>query len=64
MKGYKVSSFAAGKDFYRRYAKKSMFKIVYHGGLTDPMAGLMAVPEARQVQKKMASTGRWYAPEI
>ena len=50
--GYKVSSFAAGKDFYRRYAKKSMFKIVYHGGLTDPMAGLMAVPEARQVQKR------------
>ena len=47
-----MSAFAAGKDFDRRYAKKSMFKIVYHGGLTDPMAGLMAVPEARQVQKR------------
>ena len=35
-----------------RYAKKSMFKIVYHGGFTDPWAGLMAVPEAKQVKRK------------
>ena len=34
-----------------RYAKKSVFKIIYHSGLTDPWAGLMAVPEARQVWK-------------
>ena len=35
-----------------RYAKKSMFKIVYHGGFSDPWAGLMAVPEAKQVRRK------------
>ena len=27
-----------------------MFKIVYHGGFSDPWAGLMAVPEAKQVR--------------
>ena len=29
-----------------------MFKIVYHGGFSDPWAGLMAVPEAKQVRNK------------
>ena len=33
-----------------RYAKKSVFKIFYHGGFSDPWAGLMAVPEAKQVR--------------
>ena len=33
-----------------------MFKIVYNGGFTDPWAGLMAVPEARQVESKYTKT--------
>ena len=41
-----------GKTLMCRYAKKSMFKIVYHGGFSDPWAGLMAVPEAKQVKRK------------
>ena len=33
-----------------RFAKKSMFKIAFHGGLTNVWGGVMAIPEARQIK--------------
>jgi len=32
------------------FAKKSMFKIAFHGGLTNVWGGVMAIPEARQIK--------------
>ena len=37
-------------QFPRRFAKKSMFKIAFHGGLTNVWGGGMAIPEARQIK--------------
>ena len=33
-----------------RFAKKSLFKIAFHGGLTNVWGGVMKIPEARQVK--------------
>ena len=33
-----------------RFAKKSMFKIAFHGGLTNVWGGVMAIPEARKIK--------------
>lgn len=36
-------------------AKKTMFKMAFHGGLTNMWGGLMAVPEARQIKQCMTT---------
>jgi len=36
-------------------AKKTMFKVAFHGGVSNVWSGLMTIPEARQIKKCMTS---------
>jgi len=36
-------------------AKKTMFKMAFHGGLTNLWGGVMAIPEAREVKQCMTA---------
>jgi len=36
-------------------AKKTMFKVAFHGGLSNMWSGLMTIPEARQVKQCMTT---------
>jgi len=36
-------------------AKKTMFKVAFHGGVSNMWTGLMTIPEARQIKKCMTS---------
>merc|ERR1711976_1129097 len=36
-------------------AKKTMFKVAFHGGVSNMWSGLMSVPEARQIKKCMTT---------
>jgi len=36
-------------------AKKTMFKVAFHGGMSNVWSGLMTIPEARQIKKCMTS---------
>jgi len=37
------------------FAKKTMFKIAFHGGLSNAWSGVMSIPEARKLKKCMTA---------
>lgn len=45
-------------------AKKTMFKMAFHGGLSNIWSGVMAIPEARQVKRCMNTHEECMAYEI
>lgn len=45
-------------------AKKTMFKVAFHGGVTNVWSGLMTIPEARQIKKCMNSHSECVSYEV
>merc|ERR1711997_965744 len=45
-------------------AKKTMFKVAFHGGFSNMWSGLMTIPEARQIKKCMTSHQECVSYEI
>jgi len=46
------------------FAKKTMFKVAFHGGVSNVWSGLMTIPEARQIKKCMNSHSDCVSYEI